>query len=82
MSDKGEGNSKPHFGGLFFYVIMLVVLVVFATMAFGNNYGKKEQAKLSDVLGYIVDSSREKTYDTCVGHFCSSFKLQQCWIHL
>ena len=59
MSDKGEGNSKPHFGGLFFYVIMLVVLVVFATMAFGNNYGKKEQTKLSDVLGYIDNTSNE-----------------------
>lgn len=59
MSDKGEGNSRPHFGGLFFYVIMLVVLVVFATMAFGNNYGKKEQAKLSDVLGYIDNTNNE-----------------------
>ena len=59
MSDKGEGNSKPHFGGLFFYVIMLVVLVVFATMAFGGNYGKKEQTKLSDVLGYIDNTSNE-----------------------
>ena len=59
MSDKGEGNSKPHFGGLFFYVIMLVLLVVFATMAFGGNYGKKEQTKLSDVLGYIENSDNE-----------------------
>ena len=53
MSDKGEGNSRPRFGGLFFYLIMLVVLVVFSTVVFGGNYGKKEQAKLSDVLNYI-----------------------------
>ena len=59
MSDKGEGNSRPHFGGLFFYLIMLVVLVVFSTIVFGGNYGKKEQAKLSDVLGYIEDTKNE-----------------------
>ncbi len=59
MSDKGEGNSRPHFGGLFFYLIMLAVLVVFSMVVFGNNYGKKEQAKLSDVLGYIDNKSNE-----------------------
>ena len=40
-------------------MIMLAVLVVFATMAFGGNYGKKEQTKLSDVLGYIENSENE-----------------------
>ena len=59
MSDKGEGNSRPRFGGLFFYLIMLVLLVVFSTMVFGGNYGKKEQAKLSDVLGYIDNTGNE-----------------------
>ena len=59
MSDKGEGNSRPRFGGLFFYVIMLVILVVFSTLVFGNNYGKKEQAKLSDVLNYIDNKENE-----------------------
>ena len=59
MSDKGEGNRGPRFGGLFFYLIMLVILVVFSTIVFGGNYGKKEQAKLSDVLGYIDNSSNE-----------------------
>lgn len=59
MSDKGEGNRGPRFGGLFFYLIMLVVLVVFSTIVFGGNYGKKEQAKLSDVLGYIDNSKNE-----------------------
>ncbi len=59
MSDKGEGNSRPRFGGLFFYLIMLVVLVVFSTFVFGGNYGKKEQAKLSDVLGYIDNKDIE-----------------------
>ena len=59
MSDKGEGNSRPRFGGLFFYLIMLVVLVVFSTVVFGGNYGKKEQAKLSDVLNYIDNKENE-----------------------
>ena len=59
MSDKGEGNSRPRFGGLFFYVIMLVILVVFSTLVFGGNYGKKEQAKLSDVLNYIDSKENE-----------------------
>ncbi len=59
MSEKGEGNSRPRFGGLFFYLIMLVMLVVFSTMVFGGNYGKKEQAKLSDVLGYIDNTGKE-----------------------
>ena len=59
MSDKGEGNSRPRFGGLFFYLIMLVILVVFSTVVFGGNYGKKEQAKLSDVLGYIDNANNE-----------------------
>ena len=59
MSDKGEGNSRPRFGGLFFYVIMLVILVVFSTMVFGGNYGKKEQSKLSDVLNYIDSTENE-----------------------
>ena len=44
MSEKGEGNRGPRFGGLFFYLIMLAVLVVFSTIVFGGNYGKKEQA--------------------------------------
>ncbi|MCR4775029.1 MAG: ATP-dependent zinc metalloprotease FtsH [Saccharofermentans sp.] len=38
---------------------MLAVLVVFSMVVFGNNYGKKEQAKLSDVLGYIDNKSNE-----------------------
>ena len=59
MSDKGDGNSRPRFGGLFFYLIMLAVLVVFSTIVFGGNYGKKEQAKLSDVLNYIESSDKE-----------------------
>ena len=59
MSDKGEGNRGPRFGGLFFYLIMLVILVVFSTIVFGGNYGKKEQAKLSDVLSYIDNKSNE-----------------------
>ncbi len=59
MSEKGEGNRGPRFGGLFFYLIMLAVLVVFSTIVFGGNYGKKEQAKLSDVLGYIDNSKNE-----------------------
>lgn len=59
MADKGEGNSRPRFGGLFFYLIMLVVLIVFSMVVFGGNYGKKEPAKLSDVLGYIDNTENE-----------------------
>ena len=59
MSEKGEGNNGPRFGGLFFYLIMLVILVVFSVVVFGGNYGKKEPAKLSDVLSYIDDKSND-----------------------
>ena len=55
MSDKKEKNTKPIGGGLFFYVIMIVVLIAFSTIVFGGNYGQKEQKTLSDVMSIIED---------------------------
>ena len=54
-SDKNEKNIKPIGGGLFFYVIMIVILIAFSTIVFGGNYGQKEKATLSDVMAIIED---------------------------
>ena len=59
MSDKNEKNSKPIGGGLFFYVIMIVVLIAFSTIVFGGNYGQKEKKTLSDVMTIIDDESND-----------------------
>ena len=59
MSDKKEKNTRPIGGGLFFYVIMIVVLIAFSTIVFGGNYGQKEQKTLSDVMSIIEDEDNE-----------------------
>ena len=59
MSDKNEKNSKPIGGGLFFYVIMIVVLIAFSTIVFGGNYGQKEKKTLSDVMAIIDDKDND-----------------------
>ncbi len=59
MPDKNEKNIKPIGGGLFFYVLMIVVLIAFSTIVFGGNYGQKEKATLSDVMAIIDEPSNE-----------------------
>ena len=59
MSDKNEKSFKPIGGGLFFYVLMIVVLIAFSTIVFGGNYGQKEKATLSDVMSIIEDEKNE-----------------------
>ena len=61
MPDKNEKNIKPIGGGLFFYVLMIVVLIAFSTIVFGGNYGQKERSTLSDVMSIIDDESNEVT---------------------
>ena len=51
MANKNE-TRRPG-GGLLFYGLMLVVLVVLASLFWGENYGKREQNTLSDVLQCI-----------------------------
>ncbi len=58
-SEKNEKNTKPIGGGLFFYVIMIVVLIAFSTIVFGGNYGQKEKATLADVMAIIDDEANE-----------------------
>ena len=58
-SDKNEKNIKPIGGGLFFYVIMIVILIAFSTIVFGGNYGQKEKATLSDVMAIIEDEAND-----------------------
>ena len=57
--DKSEKSFKPIGGGLFFYVLLIVILIAFSTIVFGGNYGQKEKATLSDVLGIIDDDKNE-----------------------
>ena len=59
MSDKNERNFRPIGGGLFFYVLMIVILIAFSTIVFGGNYGQKEKSKLSDVMAIIEDDSNK-----------------------
>ena len=59
MSDKNEKSFKPVGGGLFFYVLMIVILIAFSTIVFGGNYGQKEKATLSDVMSIIEDDKNE-----------------------
>ena len=61
MSDKekNEKSFKPIGGGLFFYILMIVVLIAFSTIVFGGNYGQKEKATLSDVMSIIEDENNE-----------------------
>jgi len=58
-SDKSEKSFKPIGGGLFFYVLLIVVLIAFSTIVFGGNYGQKEKATLSDVMSIIEDDKNE-----------------------
>ena len=57
--EKNEKSFKPIGGGLFFYVLMIVVLIAFSTIVFGGNYGQKEKATLSDVMAIIDDEKNE-----------------------
>ena len=59
MADKNEKSFKPIGGGLFFYILMIVVLIAFSTIVFGGNYGQKEKATLSDVMSIIEDDNNE-----------------------
>ena len=61
MSDKekNEKSFRPIGGGLFFYVLMIVILIAFSTIVFGGNYGQKEKATLSDVMSIIDDDKNE-----------------------
>ena len=59
MADKNEKSFKPIGGGLFFYILMIVVLIAFSTIVFGGNYGQKEKATLSDVMSIIEDENNE-----------------------
>ena len=61
MSDKKEKSIKPIGGGLFFYVLMIVILIAFSTIVFGGNYGQKEKTTLSDVMSIIDDEENEVT---------------------
>ena len=45
MADNSNDNKNRkmrNYGGLMFYLVLIVALVIFSTMVFGNNYGKKE----------------------------------------
>ena len=57
--DKSEKSFKPIGGGLFFYVLLIVILIAFSTIVFGGNYGQKPKATLSDVMGIIDDDKNE-----------------------
>ena len=57
--DKSEKSFRPIGGGLFFYVLMIVILIAFSTIVFGGNYGQKEKATLSDVMSIIEDENNE-----------------------
>ena len=57
--DKSEKSFRPIGGGLFFYVLMIVILIAFSTIVFGGNYGQKEKATLSDVMSIIEDDKNE-----------------------
>ena len=57
--EKNEKSFKPIGGGLFFYVLMIVVSIAFSTIVFGGNYGQKEKATLSDVMAIIEDDKNE-----------------------
>ena len=57
--DKKESSFKPIGGGLFFYVLMIVILIAFSTIVFGGNYGQKEKSTLSDVMAIIDDQKNE-----------------------
>ena len=57
--DKKESSFKPIGGGLFFYVLMIVILIAFSTIVFGGNYGQKEKSTLSDVMAIIDDQNNE-----------------------
>ena len=59
MSDKNEKSIKPIGGGLFFYVLMIVILIAFSTIVFGGNYGQREKSTLSDVMAIIDDENNE-----------------------
>lgn len=59
MSDKNEKSFRPIGGGLFFYVLMIVILIAFSTIVFGGNYGQKEKATLSDVMAIIDDDKND-----------------------
>ena len=59
MADKNEKSFKPIGGGLFFYIVMIVVLIAFSTIVFGGNYGQKEKTTLSDVMSIIEDDKNE-----------------------
>ena len=59
MADKNEKSFKPIGGGLFFYILMIVVLIAFSTIVFGGNYGQKEKSTLSDVMSIIEDDKNE-----------------------
>ncbi len=62
MADNSNDNKNRkmrNYGGLMFYLVLIVALVIFSTMVFGNNYGKKETTTLSDVINYINDDSKD-----------------------
>ena len=64
MDDNSRKKSNVSYrpsGGLIFYGLLLVILVVFSVVMFGNNYGKAEQTTLSDVVRYIESSDYEVT---------------------
>ena len=59
MDSKPKNRNDVSFrpgGGFIFYAILLIILVVFSVVVFGNNYGTRETTTLSDVMRYI-DSS-------------------------
>ena len=58
-SEKKESSFKPLGGGLFFYVLMIVILIAFSTIVFGGNYGQKEKSTLSDVMAIIDNKENE-----------------------
>ena len=62
MSDKSKNRNAAPIrpgGGLIFYALMLIILVVFSVMVFGNNYGQKETSTLSDVMQFINSEDYE-----------------------
>ena len=64
MDDNSRKKSNVSYrpsGGLIFYGLLLVILVVFSVVMFGNNYGKAEETTLSDVVRYIESSDYEVT---------------------
>ncbi len=61
MSNNGSNSNgakkAPKFSGMLFYIILLVVLIAFSAIIFGDNMGKNKDASLADVIEYIENDT-------------------------